>query len=93
MSGTYAGAYSDKKYSSPYIPEEKTQKIYTVMSAKHIDTYHYHGSWFEYAWELSLVDSQGNKVKSTMDTWDEHKQLTGKQIEYDGNVFRLLKVN
>lgn len=89
MSGIYAGAYSTTKYTSTYISESKKEQ-YTVIKARHIDTYHYHGSWFEYTWDLDLIDSDGKLVNKQLDTWGEHKSLVGKTIDYDGNVFKVV---
>lgn len=89
MGGTYAGAYSDYTYPLSNTSEKKSIEVYTVLSAKHIDTYHFHGSLFEYTWELKLLDQFGNTDTRKMDTWVDYRQLAGKKINYDGNVFRL----
>lgn len=88
MSGIYTGAYSTTKYSPTYIPEKRIKELYIVISATHIDTYHYHGSWFEYTWDLILMDSKGNRINKQLDTWNEYHKLSGSTIEYDGNVFK-----
>lgn len=91
MSGTYSGAYTTTKYPPECTPTKKTKEIYTVVSAAHIDTYHYHGSWFEYTWEMILTDLNGNRIIKKLDTWDTYHKLSGKVIEYDGSVFRVIE--
>lgn len=59
----------------------KRNKVYTVAKATQVDVYHYHGSWFEYTWDLTLVDEEGMEVKGKYDTWTGFKNLEGKQIK------------
>ncbi|AFV21541.1 MULTISPECIES: hypothetical protein [Bacillus] len=54
--------------------------IYKVLSAKKVDVYHYHGSWFEYTWKLKLMDENGEIIECKEDTWDDFKSLDGKNI-------------
>jgi hypothetical protein len=64
-------------------------KKYTVLSAEHIDTWHYHGSWFEYLWKLKLEDEEGNIKERKIDTHTSFyykggaDYLVGKTIEVD----------
>lgn len=89
MGGTYTGAYTTTKSPPNNILANKIKELYTVVNATHIYTYHYHGSWFEYTWDLILMDQNGNQINKQLDTWDEYQRLTGSVIEYDGDVFRV----
>ncbi len=92
MGGTYAGAYSDGKYPRPGVVTKKTLETYKVLESEFIDSYHYHGSWFEYTWKLKLIDSNGNIVEKTLDTWREYPRLetlNGRTIVYNGNTFEV----
>lgn len=89
MGGTYAGAYSDGRYPSPGIVTKKVMETYKVLEAEFHDSYHYHGSCFEYTWKLKLEDSNGNVVERKLDTWRDYNDLEGKVILYDGTTFNV----
>jgi len=69
------------------VPTKKEKEVYEVLDSKFIDSHHYHGSWFEYTWELTLKDSNGDIVTKTLDTWREYAFLNGSTIVYDGTKF------
>lgn len=51
----------------------RLEKEYKVLKSKHIDTYHWHGSMFEYVWELTLKDLGGReKIKGRFYTDNDH---------------------
>lgn len=92
MGGTYAGAYSDGRYPSSSVVTKKTLETYKVLESELIDSYHYHGSWFEYTWKLKLLDSNGDIVEKELDTWRGYpklKNLNGKVITYNGITFEI----
>lgn len=68
---------------------------FTVVSAKQIDVYHYHGSWFEYEYELTIEDENGNVKSGAFDTWDNPHidgGLVGKTISIDKKgYFRIVR--
>jgi hypothetical protein len=87
---TYNGAYSNRKYSSTNIIEEKMKEELQVLEGKFLDSYHYHGSRFEYTWELTLIDSEGKITIRKLDTWREYKSLSGETIMFNGDVFEVV---
>ncbi|MED3976132.1 hypothetical protein P4639_22300 [Priestia megaterium] len=69
------------------------KRRYRVTEAKFIDSYHYHGSWFEYDWEMTL-ELVGVKIQRTYSTWTEYKSLVGKVIEVDEQgLFKVVEEN
>lgn len=84
---TYDGAYTTRRYSSMAIPTNKEEKVYEVLDSKFIDSHYYHGSWFEYTWELTLKDKDGKIVTKRLDTWSDYQSLNGSTIKYDGTTF------
>lgn len=70
---------------------KERKEYYTVVSAERINVYHYHGSWFEYTWNLLLKSENGEDVRGEFDTWYNYQSLNGKMIEYDGNIFKVIE--
>jgi hypothetical protein len=90
MMSTYDGAYQNRKNSSVLIIEEKIKEHYRVIKGRLIDSYHYHGSWFEYTWELTLENSKGEIKERKLDTWDDYDSLSAATIEFDGKIFKTI---
>lgn len=90
---TYDGAYSTPKVAPSNPEKPKVKKKYKVLEANIADVYHYHGSWFEYTWDLTLQDENSQVIKEKLDTWYEYKpeQLVNQTIEYDGTTFDVVK--
>ena len=86
---TYNGAYSNRKSSATFV-EEKIKEELLVFDGKFLTSYHYHGSWFEYTWELILIDSEGNFTSRKLDTWKDYKSLNGETIMFNGDVFEVV---
>jgi hypothetical protein len=82
MMSTYDGAYQKRKNSSAHIIEEKIKEHYRVIKGRLIDSYHYHGYWFEYTCELTLENSKGEITERELDTWDDY--------EFDGKIFKTI---
>lgn len=88
---TYDGAYTNKETNSSVL-NRKTEQ-FKVCGAEFIDSYHYHGSWFEYTWKLQLEDKVGTVFVREMDTWVSYKpnELIGNMITYNQTVFELMR--
>lgn len=86
---TYDGAYSVKNFPN-HQAELKRKQRFKVIDAKRIDVHHYHGSWFEYTWDLTLKDCLGKIVTKKLDTYKSYTTLDGKYIDYDGDVFEAI---
>jgi len=64
------------------------QTTYKVVKAKLLDCYHFHGSWFEYDYELELEDENGNVTSgkySTSDNPDIHNKFVDVNIRIERN--------
>lgn len=83
--------HNDSSDKIMYSKEHKIKK-YKVLSSEHLDTYHYHGSWFEYDWEIEAINLETNE-KETLKicTWRPYSELNGKIIEYDGQRFTVVE--
>lgn len=67
---------------------------YTVISARQTDIYHFHGSWFEYDFQMNLKDEDGNIVSAVLSTWDNpdmHNKFIGKKIKITKGYFRVVR--
>jgi hypothetical protein len=52
-----------------------------VIKARKLDVHHYHGSWFEYVWEITFEDEETKTLYTwTMYTWNDYDSLEGKII-------------
>lgn len=89
---TYDGAYTTKKYPHHQPQQPKVQERYRVLEATLVDSYHYHGSMFEYTWDLKLEDADGNITQQNLDTWRDYtpEQIVNKAIEHNGTTFTLI---
>jgi hypothetical protein len=87
---TYDGAYNGKNNSSTNVIEKKVKEQYQVLEAKFINSYHYHGSMFEYTWEMTLLNNKGETINRKFDTWRDYETLDGTTIEYNGNTFSVI---
>ncbi|GAA4879571.1 hypothetical protein GCM10023310_69690 [Paenibacillus vulneris] len=87
---TYDSAYHSEKFPENSEITNSIIEQYEVISGRQIDVYHYHGSWFEYTWELTLRDNEGIIVKKDLDTWNNYNSLDGEKIEYDGYIFKAI---
>lgn len=54
--------------------------IYKVLSATFVNSYHYHGSMFDYTWKLTLTDENGEVIECVEDTLSDYDDLEGKYI-------------
>jgi hypothetical protein len=93
MGGTYDGAYTSNHAPSDltYMTDSKKSEPYKVLAATRTYIHHYHGSWFEYTWRLTLSDAKGKIIKETWDTWEYTTNWIGKNIVHDGTTFKMLK--
>lgn len=55
-------------------------KRYKVLSAKLNNTYHYHGTHFDYSYFLELLSEDGRTVSNSYWTSDYTPSLVGKTI-------------
>lgn len=85
MGGTYAGAYSNS--SGSLYNDHKKKKRIKIAKAKRIDVYHYHGSWFDYTWELTSITDITHTVETSVDYSED--QLVGKEILIIDGAFTL----
>lgn len=73
---------------------DESKSYYEVIEAKLIDSYYYHGSFFEHTWRMKLKDSDGNIHEKELDTpggyWEENKNYVGKIIEVVDGSFTVL---
>lgn len=80
--------YHHPKHSDVrYFEENKVKERYRVKESKFINSYHYHGSWFEYTWELNVENEHVKATTLKLCTWNSYKDLANKEIEYDGRLF------
>lgn len=85
MGGTYAGAYGSS--SGSLYNNSKKKKHIRVAEAKRVDVYHYHGSWFEYTWELTSIADITHTVDTSVNYSED--QLIGKEVVIIDGEFTL----
>jgi hypothetical protein len=87
---TYDDAYSTTKFPRSGVNFKKTKEVFEVIEGNFVDSYHYHGSWFEYTWDLILKNTYGKIINKKLDTWRSYGELKGKRIEFDGTIFKVI---
>lgn len=58
----------------------KQNTVYLVEKAERLNVYHYHGSWFEYTWKVTMKDEFGKTIEGEFDTWRHYMSLDGMYI-------------
>lgn len=78
--------------STPNIEKLLNKVKYLVKNAKRMDVYHYHGSWFEYTWEIEAENLEdGSVFKGKLETSTDYKSLIGKIISHSDGYFKVIE--
>jgi hypothetical protein len=64
---------------STLINEEETL-MYKIISANFLDSWHYHGSWFEYKYNLRLL-KDGIEEQKVLWSYDYYRDFDGETLE------------
>lgn len=83
--------YHDAKGRSVSYEKEKDDGIYTVVRSTFVESYHYHGSSFEYTWDLVLRAKNGEELQKRVDTTSRYENLNGKTVELGRFGFDVVK--
>lgn len=78
--------------STPNIDQLLNKVKYLVKHAERTDVYHYHGSWFEYTWEIEAENLEdGSSFKGKLETSTDYKGLLGKVISHSDGYFKVIE--
>ena len=69
----------------------KENGIYRVIEANRVNVYHYHGSWYEYEWQMVVEDEKGKRVAGCFSTSTSYDQLRGKNVRQGMFYFNVVE--